>query len=136
MSNLAETSQYDLLLAAYREFNARQIDSVLARLHPDVEWANGMEGGHVHGREAVCAYWTRQWAALDPKVDPLEIRPGENGSVVVRVHQVVHDMLGKLLIDTIVFHVYQFGDGLIARMDIEKRSDDSEHHSTGRGQEK
>lgn len=120
MSYPTENSRRELLSAAYREFNSRQIDKVLARLHPDVEWANGMEGGYVHGREAVRAYWTRQWATLDPKVDPLQIEQREDGALVVKVHQVVHDHLGKLLIDTTVFHVYQFADDLIARMEIEQ----------------
>ena len=37
----------------YDRFNSRDIDSVLAVLADDVAWANGMDGGHVHGREAV-----------------------------------------------------------------------------------
>jgi hypothetical protein len=31
---------------------------------------------------------------------------------------VVHDAKGNLLLDTTVYHTYQFRDGLIARMDI------------------
>ena len=42
----------------------------------------------------------------------------QDGSWVVEVHQVVHDQKGNLLLDTIVYHTYQFRDGLIARMDI------------------
>lgn len=118
MGNTVETTKRELLIAAYHDFNARQIDGVLGRLHPDVEWANGMEGGHVHGREAVRAYWTRQWATLNPHVNPLQMDPGENGSMIVKVHQVVHDTLGKLLVDTIVYHAYRFRQGLISRMDI------------------
>ena len=51
-----------LLERIYDRFNARDIDGVLAALTDDVAWANGMDGGHVHGREAVREYWTRQWA--------------------------------------------------------------------------
>ena len=40
----------------YARFNARDIDGVLALLADDVVWANGMDGGHVHGREAVREY--------------------------------------------------------------------------------
>src|SRR3546814_13049741 len=39
----------------YDRFNARDIDGVLAALTDDVAWANGMDGGHVHGSEAVRA---------------------------------------------------------------------------------
>jgi SnoaL-like domain len=43
----------------YAAFNARDIETVLAALHPDVDWANGMDGGGVLGRADVRAYWTR-----------------------------------------------------------------------------
>jgi hypothetical protein len=33
----------------YDRFNARDIDGVLTVLTDDVAWANGMDGGHVHG---------------------------------------------------------------------------------------
>ena len=117
-SNETETANKVRLRDAYQNFNLRNIDLVLQSLHPNVEWANGMEGGHVHGREAVRAYWTRQWESLDPHVEPLKMESAENQSIVVKVHQVVRDKSGKLLIDTVVHHAYQFEDGLIARMDI------------------
>jgi SnoaL-like domain len=108
-----------LLEGAYRDFNARRLEAVLARMRPDVVWANGMEGGFVHGHEGVRDYWTRQWAILDPHVEPLEITPDERGRWVVKVHQVVHDRSGKLLADKVVYHAYKIRDSLIARMDIE-----------------
>lgn len=108
----------DLLRAAYADFNARRMDDVLARLHPNVEWANGMEGGHELGREAVRAYWTRQWGILDPHVEPMTIEPDDSGRLVVLVHQVVHDKEGKLLQDRNVRHAYRIEKGFIRRMDI------------------
>jgi len=109
----------ELLKAAYRDFNARRMEAVLARMHPDVEWANGMEGGHVKGVEAVRAYWTRQWAMIDPHVEPLDIERDGRGRLVVRVRQTVHDLEGKLLLDAEVHHAYRIQNGLIERMDIE-----------------
>lgn len=106
-----------LLEGAYKDFNACRIDAVLARLHPDVEWANGMEGGHVYGRENVRAYWTRQWATLNPHVEPTGFTASAGG-LTAEVHQVVTDLQGTLLADRIVHHAYQFADGLIKRMDI------------------
>jgi hypothetical protein len=38
----------ELLRRVYGLFNGRKIESVLAAMHPEVVWANGMEGGHVH----------------------------------------------------------------------------------------
>jgi hypothetical protein len=38
-----------LIERLYDRFNARDMDAVLAALHPNVVSANGVEGGHVHG---------------------------------------------------------------------------------------
>ena len=65
-------------------------------MRPDVIWANGMEGGHVHGRDAVRSYWKRQWAIIDPHVEPLDISPNGEEEVVVKVHQVVRNPKGEL----------------------------------------
>ncbi len=113
------TDERTLLIQAYRDFNARRLDSVLALMQPDVVWPNGMEGGYVHGHEGVRDYWTRQWSLLDPHVEPLRIEQDRSGRFVVEVHQVVKDLTGKLLSDAVVRHTYQIRDGLVQRMDIE-----------------
>jgi hypothetical protein len=119
MTNDSMGGERELLHAAYREFNARRIDAVLALMHPDVVWPNGMEGGYVHGHDGVRAYWTRQWGMIDPHVEPLNMEKDAMGRVVVEVHQVVRDLNGNLLADKIVHHAYSIRDGLIERMDIE-----------------
>ncbi len=108
----------DLFLKMYAAFNARDIDTILAVMHPDVDWPNGWEGGRVHGQQGVRDYWTRQWAAIDPHVEPVGFEVDSQGWVVVKVHQVVRDLQGKLLSDTMVKHAYQVEDGLIKRMEI------------------
>jgi hypothetical protein len=65
----------DLLARLYDRFNARDIDAVLAALDENIIWANGMEGGHFCGREAVRRYWTHQWSLVDPHVEPLSFTP-------------------------------------------------------------
>ena len=77
----------ELLRRVYELFNRREIERVLAAMHPDVVWANGMEGGHVHGRDEVRSYWKRQWAILDPHVDPVEISANGEGEAVVKVRR-------------------------------------------------
>ena len=108
----------ELLKRVYDLFNHRDIESVLAAMHPDVVWANGMEGGHVHGRDAVRSYWKRQWASIDPHVEPVEISSNSKGEVAIKVHQVVRDLQGNLLADRLVIHVFQMRNGLIQRFDI------------------
>src|SRR3954447_15496000 len=87
----------EALKRIYDRFNARDIDRVLVVLAADVAWANGMDGGHVHGREAVREYWTRQWTMVSPHVEPAGFsRPGD-GAVVAGVRQSVRDLEGKPL---------------------------------------
>jgi cation diffusion facilitator family transporter len=117
--NLRVAYDGGMLRDLYAAFNARDIDAVLERLAPDVDWPNGMEGGRVHGRDAVREYWTRQFTMIDGHVEPVEITERDDGSAVVNVHQVVRSPEGELLQDTHVTHTYVFGDdGLVTRMDI------------------
>jgi hypothetical protein len=110
----------DMLRSTYAAFNARDIDAVLARLTDDVDWPNAWEGGRVVGHAAVRDYWTRQWAEIDPTVEPIELTERPDGNVAVRVHAVVRSREGELLDDRHVVHVYAFRDDLIARMDVEE----------------
>jgi len=113
------------LQAMYEGFNARDIDRVLAALAADVAWANGMEGGHEHGLDAVRAYWTRQWALVSPTVKPLGFENRPDGTVLVTVAQSVRDLEGNPLQDKgfglqdkLVGHVFRFGGGKVTRFDI------------------
>jgi hypothetical protein len=60
----------DLLRRTYVAFNARDIDAALATMSAEVDWPNAWEGGRVVGHAAVRDYWERQWAAIDPSVEP------------------------------------------------------------------
>jgi SnoaL-like domain len=108
----------EFLRSLYDRFNARDMETALVVLNEDVIWANGMEGGHVHGREGVRSYWTRQWAMIDPHVEPVAFSKGPEGEYIVEVHQVVHDLSGKLLMDQMVGHIFRIEDGLVRRFDI------------------
>ena len=87
-------------------------------MHKDVIWANGMEGGHVQGRDGVRSCWTREWAIVDPHVEPVEFSNGPDGETIVEVHQIVHDLDGNLLADKMVGHVFRIENQLVNRFDI------------------
>ena len=88
--------EVELLKRVYDRSNARDTETVLAAMHEDVIWANGMEGGHVRGRNEVRSYWTRRWAMTDPHVEPVAFTDGPDGEVIVEVHQVVRGLKGNL----------------------------------------
>jgi ketosteroid isomerase-like protein len=113
----------ELLRTMYDGFNARDIDAVLAAMTEDVDWPNAWEGSRVHGQEEVRDYWTRQWAAIDPRVTPVgfETRAGADGvRIAVEVEQTVRDLDGEVVASGTVIHVYDMRDGLVARMDVEE----------------
>jgi len=43
------TTDRELLIYVYDAFNRRDVDSILALMHPEVEWPNGMDGGWYTG---------------------------------------------------------------------------------------
>ena len=108
----------EALREVYAAFNARDIDAVLGKLHPDVDWPNGWEGGRVHGHAAVRDYWTRQWEAIDSSVEPVGFTETPEGRVAVEVQQTVKDLDGNVLSQDVVTHVYTLDEGLVTRMDI------------------
>ncbi|MBZ5760958.1 MULTISPECIES: nuclear transport factor 2 family protein [Rhizobium] len=116
----------DLIRGLYDRFNARDIDGVLGKLARDVAWANGMDGGHVHGHEGLRAYWTAQWAVVSPHVEPLKFSEQENGAVAVEVIQSVFDLDGQPLQgqthglrDKTVMHIFRIESGKVTRFDIQ-----------------
>ena len=116
----------EMIKRIYQSFNARDIDAVLAVLSDDVAWANGMEGGHVHGREAVRAYWTRQWAVVSPHVEPVAFETTAEGAIAVEVIQSVFDLNGQPLHgqahglkDKTVTHIFRVAGDKIVRFDIQ-----------------
>ena len=77
----------------YERFNARDIDGVRR-------------------------YLTRQWAMIDPHVEPMDFSVASDGEITVAIRQTVRDPSGTLLADTKVGHVFRLEDGLIKRFDI------------------
>ena len=113
-------TKQELLIGTYRAFNARDIDTVLEAMHPDVNWPNGWEGGRVLGHQGVRDYWTRQWAEIDPRVEPVGFATDEQGHIIVKVHQVVRDLEGNVIAEGMVEHIYLIEGGLIISMKIKK----------------
>ena len=106
------------LASTYAAFNARDIERVLDQMTEDVDWPNAWEGGRVVGHDAVRDYWTRQWAEIDPEVQPQSFRTLPDGRIEVTVHQLVRTPDGSVASDGTVLHTYTFRDGQVARMDV------------------
>ena len=121
-----------LIAQAYSAFNRRDIDGVLELMREGVSWPKVSEGGRALGKAEIRAYWTRQWNEFDPTVEPVEVIDRGAGKVDVRVHQVVKNLDGAVLLDTEVWHAYTITDGLIERMDMTPAGTDSDEAFSGR----
>jgi nuclear transport factor 2 (NTF2) superfamily protein len=115
----ADSAREAMLRSLYEAFNSRDVDAALAAMTPDVDWANGWEGGSVSGREAVRDYWRRQWEEIDSSAVPTSIEEHPDGRVEVTVRLLARDKAGTVINDSTGRHVYDFRDDLIERMTIE-----------------
>ena len=117
------TDSQAIIEKAYAAFNRRNIDGALALMTQDVSWPKASEGGKIVGREAIRAYWTRQWAEFDPHVEPLAMTEEPAGKIRVKVRQLVKSLAGNVLSDSEVLHVFTMNGGLIAAMDLGDEAD-------------
>lgn len=77
-------AQDALLRRMYEIFSTDERESFMERcLAPEVDWPNVLDGVRLHGREAVRAYWARQFAAGHPRVRLEGLRPDADGEAVV-----------------------------------------------------
>jgi hypothetical protein len=109
----------DLIKKAYAAFNARDIDTALSTMHPDVQWPKAFEGGYVSGHNEIREYWTRQWTEINPNVEPVGFNERQDGTLEISVHQLVKDLQDNVIFDGTIKHIYTLQDGLLLRMDIE-----------------
>ena len=105
-----------MLSAAYAAYNRRDGEALLALVSEDVDWPDG--SSRLHGRAALRAYWTRQWAVTRTHDEPVEITDFSPAKSVVRIRQVVRALGGTKISEGSFDHVYQIKSGLIVRMDI------------------
>ena len=112
------SSNQQFLQNLYDAFNRREIETIISSMRPDVKWANGLEGGFVHGRDAVREYWTNQFKEIQPELETLRFETDENDRNVVTVHQVIRDLQGNLLADATVRQIFTIENGLISLYEI------------------
>jgi phage pi2 protein 07 len=112
------SSNQQLLQSIYTAFNNREIETIISVMHPDVKWANGVEGGFVHGRDAVREYWINQFKVIQVQLETLKFETDEKNRNVVTVHQIVRDLQGNLLADTTVEQIFTIENGLFVLYEI------------------
>ena len=114
------SSNQQFLQSLYTAFNKGEIETIISVMHPDVKWANGVEGGFVYGRDAVREYWIDQYKVIQVQLEALKFETDENNRNVVTVRQIIRDLQGDLLVDTTVEQIFTIKDSLISLYEIGK----------------
>lgn len=109
------------LARMYEAFNRKDIDDLMASIHPDVEWPNFIAGGMIRSQQALRAYWADQFAMVDPEASPIEYLPLSNDSVRVKIHYVIRSASGGIWTDEIRTNTFRFRDGLVVGMEWDRR---------------
>ena len=112
------SSNRQFLQNLYDAFNNGEIETIISVMHPDVKWANGVEGGFVYGRDAVREYWTNQYKVIQVQLETLKFETDENNRNVVTVHQIIKDLQGNLLADATIQQIFTIEDGSISLYEI------------------
>ena len=112
------SSNQQFLQSLYTAFNQGEIETIISVMHPDVKWANGVEGGFVYGTDAVREYWINQYKVIQVQLETLKFETDENNRNVVTVHQIVRDLQGNLLVDTTIKQIFTIEDSLISLYEI------------------
>ncbi|QFS52332.1 nuclear transport factor 2 family protein [Nostoc sphaeroides] len=112
------SSNQQFLQNLYEAFNKGEIETIISVMHPDVKWANGVEGGFVYGRDAVREYWTNQYKVIQVQLETLKFETDKNNRNVVTVHQIVRDLQGNLLADATIEQIFTIENSLISLYEI------------------
>jgi SnoaL-like domain len=112
------SSNQQFLQNLYEAFNKGEIETIISVMHPDVKWANGVEGGFVYGRDAVREYWTNQYKVIQVQLETLKFETDESNRNVVAVHQIVRDLQGNLLADATIQQIFTIENSLISLYEI------------------
>ena len=71
--------EHDVILAAYKSYNERDLEALLPLMCEDVNWANALTGDRIRGREEMRSIWKLQGNSLDIQIEPIRIYEEPDG---------------------------------------------------------
>ena len=107
-----------MLSTIYDAFNTGDLDTVLAEMTDDVQWARAFKGGFVEGQTAVKEYWIEQGKDISAHNEPLSYCRDDEARICVEVHQVVRDTKGDVVAEANVGHRMTMSDGKIQKFEV------------------
>ena len=108
-----------LLETMYAAFNQKNLEGLLAGMHPDVEWPNFLAGGRIRGVAALRAYWAEQFEIIDPEATPIAYEDLPDGRIRVQLHYLIRAKAGGIWTDEIRHNIFTFDGDRVSRMEWE-----------------
>ena len=115
----ADTSA-DVVLRLHAALDRRDLDAVMALMHPDVQFEDFVDGGPLAGLVEVRAFYQRLFDTLSPGFDILATENLPGGRVRVDMQVVVHDSAGHVWSDSRSGATYTLTDGLVTGVVLER----------------
>ncbi|PVM93781.1 nuclear transport factor 2 family protein [Caulobacter endophyticus] len=103
-----------------RHFDAtrrRDLETVVAQLHPDIAFADVLEGGQIVGIEAARGYFERQFAMAGVDISLMRVRRQTDGWVHADVEIALRRPDGRLWSQNLAVIAYLIRDDLIVGID-------------------
>jgi ketosteroid isomerase-like protein len=111
----ADNDKLELARQLFVWFEGRDMESVVAALHPDVRAHPAISGGpQLVGRDAVTEWWRDLQVDEEFEVRPLDFE--ERGDCVI-VRGYIRHREGRTLAENQTFWLFAFRDGMIDRME-------------------
>ncbi|NBB16228.1 hypothetical protein GVN21_12750 [Caulobacter sp. SLTY] len=106
-----------LLTRFYKALDQRDVEGIVATLHPDVDFPDQIDGGRRRGVAALRDYWTNAFTMIHAISTPSAFKALGDSAMLATVHHHVSSLAGKLWYEGTVQYRFEFRDGLIVRMD-------------------
>lgn len=106
-----------LLLRFHKALDGKDVETVMALLHPEADVPNQLDGRRVQGGAALRAYYVRAFGLVSSENTPTAFHARPDGTMEVRIHHHVTSLDGALWHDGPVDYRFTFRDGLISRLD-------------------
>jgi ketosteroid isomerase-like protein len=111
------TTATDLIVQYYDAIERRDIEAILATIHPDVRFQDFLESGQIEGLAAARDFYQRMFA-FAPALDLITVDTLPDERVRAVFQSSIHSPSGHLWSDTRLEAVYTLADGLIQGIEL------------------
>lgn len=109
----------DVIVRYYDALGRRDIEAVMAVMHPEISFQDFLEGGQLAGLNAVRAFHQRMFDTLSPDFDLIKVSVQPDSRLRVEMQVATHDRMGHLWSDTRSYAVFALVDGLIHGIELQ-----------------